>query len=138
MNPILTNLHTGIIRHSPPIPHSPPTNTSSTFPQPSISLVLRRNKLMSPSHKLVIPLPIASTRLLRFEKMESIKLLWGFEPGLQRWGLTVLPTMLPCTAVPRIPERTYWHQPNPGLALDKFLFPDTTTNNFLCLTTPQQ
>ena len=43
MNPALTDLHTGIRRHSSPMLHSPPTHTSSTFPAPSISLVLRKS-----------------------------------------------------------------------------------------------
>ena len=131
MNPTLTDLRTGIRRHSPP------RHTSSTFPPPSISLVLRRSKLTSPSHKLVILLPIVSTRQFRCEKMELIKLLWGFEPGLQRWGLALLSTMVPCTAVLRSPEPTYWYQPNTGLTLDTLLIPDTTSNNFLCPTTPR-
>ena len=99
MNPALTDLHTGNRRHSPPILHSPPTHTSSTFPTPSISLVLCKSKLTSPSYKLVIPLPIVSTRQFRCEKLELIKLLRGFEPGLKRWGLVILTTMLPCAVV---------------------------------------
>ena len=91
----------------------------------------------TPSHSLGILLPMVSTRQFLCEKMESIKLLWEFEPGLQRWGLTVLTTMLPCTTALRILERTYWYQPNPGLTLDTFLFSDTTSNNFLCPTMPQ-
>ena len=91
----------------------------------------------TPSHSLVILLPMVSTRQFLCEKMKSIKLLWEFEPGLQWWGLTVLTTMLPCTAALRILERTYWYQLNPGLTLDIFLFPDTPSNNFLCPTMPQ-
>ena len=136
MNPTLTDLHTSSRRDSPLTLYSPPTHTSSTFPAPSISLVLRRSQPTSPSHNLVIPLPIVSRCQFRCKKIELIKLLRGFKPGLQRWELAVLTTMLPCMLVLKIPESTYWYQPNPGVTLDTFLFPDTTPNNFLSPTMP--
>ena len=68
------------------------------FPHPK-SPSLCRNQLTSPSHNLVIPLPIDSTRQFYFEKAELIWLLRGFEPGLQRWELVVLTTMLSFTVV---------------------------------------
>ena len=72
MNPTPTDFHTGSRIDSPHILNSPPTHTSSTFSAPSISLVLRRSQLFSPSHNLVIPLPIISTRQFRCEKIELI------------------------------------------------------------------
>ena len=68
------------------------------FPHPK-SPSLCRNQLTSPSHNLVIPLPIDSTRQFYFEKAELIWLLRGFEPGLQWWELVVLTTMLSFTVV---------------------------------------
>ena len=136
MNPTLTDILTRSRRDSPPILYSRPTHTSSTFPAPSISFVLRRNQLTSPSYKIAIPLPIVSTRQFRCYKIELIKLLRGFEPGLQRWELVVLTTMLPCTVMLRIQESTYWYRPNPGLTLDTFLFPDTRSNSFFRATIP--
>ena len=74
----------------------------------------------------MILLPIVSTCQFPCEKIELSKPLRGFKPGLQRWGLVVLNTMLPRTAVLRIPEPTYCYQPTPGLNLDTFLFPDNS------------
>ena len=122
MNPTLTDLHTDNRRDSLPILQSPPTHSSSNCDAPSISLFLRRKQLTSPSHNLVVPLHIVSAR--------------QFEPGLQRWALTVSTTMLPCTLALKTPESIPWYQPNEGLTLDTFLFPDTTSNIFLCPNMP--
>ena len=52
-------------------------------------------------------------------------------------NLHVLTTMLSFTVVWQIPNLPCWYQPRPGLNLDIFLFPVTTLNNFLYLTTPR-
>ena len=69
------------------------------------SLSFCRGQLTSPSHNLVISLPIVFTRQFCCEK--TIQLLRGFKPGLQRWELAVLTTMLSFTVVWQIPELIY-------------------------------
>ena len=63
-------------------------------------------------------------------------------PPLALWDLAVsnlhvLTTMLSFTVVWQIPDLPCWYQLRPGLNLDIFLFPVTTLNNFLYLTTPR-
>ena len=64
-----TDLHTGSRRDSPPIVSSPPTHTSSDVPTLSISQFCK-SQLTSPSHNLVIPLPMVSPRQFRCNKTE--------------------------------------------------------------------
>ena len=106
------------------------------FPHPK-SPSFCGTQLTSPSHNLLIPLPIDSTRQFQCEKTVLIQFLRGFKPGLQQWELAILANMLSFTVVWKIPELMYCYQPSPALTLDIFLFPVTTLNNFLCPTMPQ-
>ena len=78
-------------------------HTNSTVPTTSTSLSCK-SQLTSPSHNLVIPLPIASTCQFRRDKTEQVWLFWGFKLGLQQWELDVLTTMLSITFVCAIPK----------------------------------
>ena len=106
------------------------------FPHPK-SPSFCGTQLTSPSHNLLIPLPIDSTCQFQCEKTVLIQFLRGFKPGLQQWELAILANMLSFTVVWKIPELMYCYQPSPALTLDIFLFPVTTLNNFLCPTMPQ-
>ena len=66
VNPTPTDLHTGTSTESPPIHNSPPTNTSSTVPTPSIHLTLKESAV-TPAHNLVTPLPHRFNKLISWQ-----------------------------------------------------------------------
>ena len=108
VNPLPTNLHIGSRKDSPLILNSPPTNTSSTVPRPSIYLV-RESQPMSLAHNLVIPLPIISTFQSSCNKIERIWLPWGTEPALQWWELDIITITPPLTLTYRTPASKFFY-----------------------------
>ena len=108
VNPPPTNPHTTQAVEKIDHPSSTvwPDTPVPLFPHPQFPPFCK-SQLTSPARSLVIFLPMVSTHQFRGNKRKQISLLCGIKPGLQRWELDFISTMLSFTAMYRTPDLTY-------------------------------